>query len=439
MKKIITRFKAHLPAIGQSLWFLPSVLVVVAVASSYLFLYIDRHFVTFVSENIDFFFSGSAAAARGMLSTIAGSVITVVSIAFSLTIISMQQASAQYSPRVLRSFTSNRGNQIVLGVYIATFTYSILILRAIRESNDKREEFVPAVSLSFAIILAILCIGLLIFFINHTSNSLLATTVIKRIHNHLIEQIGRKYPVKTGESIQTPNLEIHSEDNVAVLKSEAGGFVLAIDDSIFERHDLEGINSIEVLPHIGEFVLTGQDVMRIVSNQPISQNRQNELLYSVVLEGERSPINDPLQNVRQLVDTALKGLSPGINDVTTSVYCIRYLGDAIAVLANREFPEEIASVDGSKMLLKIRQPTFLDFLEKSFLEILFAGEKNERVQREILDVLILVAKQLNIEERKRDIEIIRDRCESIIERNDFYELDSKELTKRIAELDELLS
>ena len=325
MKKIITRFKAHLPAIGQSLWFLPSVLVVVAVASSYLFLYIDRHFVTFVSENIDFFFSGSAAAARGMLSTIAGSVITVVSIAFSLTIISMQQASAQYSPRVLRSFTSNRGNQIVLGVYIATFTYSILILRAIRESNDKREEFVPAVSLSFAIILAILCIGLLIFFINHTSNSLLATTVIKRIHNHLIEQIGRKYPVKTGESIQTPNLEIHSEDNVAVLKSEAGGFVLAIDESIFERHDLEGINSIEVLPHIGEFVLTGQDVMRIVSNQPISQNRQNELLYSVVLEGERSPINDPLQNVRQLVDTALKGLSPGINDVTTSVYCIRYL------------------------------------------------------------------------------------------------------------------
>ena len=162
-------------------------------------------------------------------------------------------------------------------------------------------------------------------------------------------------------------------------------------------------------------------------------------MYSVVLEGERSPINDPLQNVRQLVDTALKGLSPGINDVTTSVYCIRYLGDAIAVLANREFPEEIASVDGSKMLLKIRQPTFLDFLEKSFLEILFAGEKNERVQREILDVLILVAKQLNIEERKRDIEIIRDRCESIIERNDFYELDSKELTKRIAELDELLS
>ena len=110
-----------------------------------------------------------------------------------------------------------------------------------------------------------------------------------------------------------------------------------------------------------------------------------------------------------------------------------------AVLANREFPEEIASVDGSKILLKIRQPTFLDFLEKSFLEILFAGEKNERVQREILDVLILVAKQLNIEERKRDIEIIRDRCESIIERNDFYELDSKELTKRIAELDELLS
>ena len=108
------------------------------------------------------------------------------------------------------------------------------------------------------------------------------------------------------------------------IKSESGGFVLTVDLSVFKHSVLDDVEVIEVLPRVGEFILSGQEIIQVSSTKKLSEDLQNDIRGSIVLETERSSINDPLQAIRQLVDVALKGLSPGVNDVTTAMHFQTY-------------------------------------------------------------------------------------------------------------------
>ena len=162
----------------HGLWFIPSVITAASIALSAFLLYIDSAFLQDSGTTVFWLFGGSASAARSMLSTIAGSLITVISIAFSITIIALQQASTQFTPRVLRNFMGDRPNQVVLGIYIATFTYALLVMRQVRGTHRRRAAFVPALSVRMAIVLALMSLGTLIYFIHHISIPLQVSTFL---------------------------------------------------------------------------------------------------------------------------------------------------------------------------------------------------------------------------------------------------------------------
>ena len=149
--------------VKSSLWFIPSVLVVLALAAFFHLIEVDVILALAASTVIPWLFSGTADAARTMLSVVAGSLITVISIAISLTMVALVQASAQFTPRLLRQFTASRTNQIVLGAYTGTFIYALLVLRTVR-SADQDTPFVPALSVTIAVGLSLVCLGLLDLF-----------------------------------------------------------------------------------------------------------------------------------------------------------------------------------------------------------------------------------------------------------------------------------
>jgi uncharacterized membrane protein len=161
-----------------SLWFIPTLLVLGAFALAFVTVVVDRRFEGSRAQATWFLFGVGAEGARGVLSAIAGSIITVTGVVFSITIVALQLASTQYSPRVLRTFLEDRANQVVLGVFIATFTYSLLILRTVRGESDDLDAFVPSISVSTALLLGIVSVGLLIFFINHIAQSIRASVII---------------------------------------------------------------------------------------------------------------------------------------------------------------------------------------------------------------------------------------------------------------------
>ncbi|HYW51077.1 MAG TPA: DUF2254 family protein, partial [Gemmatimonadaceae bacterium] len=164
-------------------------------------------------------FGGGAAGARSMLSAIAGSLITVTGVVFSVTIVALQLASSQFTPRVLGSFVADRVNQAVLGVFIGTFTYTLLVLRTIRSAADDRALFVPHVAVTLALLLLLVSIAALIVYINHSARSIQASVILERETLRTLARIKALFPQRAG----APGVERADDDDSGPFRDVSSG------------------------------------------------------------------------------------------------------------------------------------------------------------------------------------------------------------------------
>lgn len=406
----------------SSLWFIPAILVVLSVLISFLLLSVDRS-VTMNFDDKYWIFNGSPGAARTLLATIASATITVISISFSLTIIAIQQASTQYSPRVLRTFTSDLGNQIVLGAYIATFAYSLLILRAVRgDDGTAASAFVPHIAASFAIILALLCIGLLVYFINHIAKSLQAITIISIVHEDLIKQLRILYPAPYEPKLQknTPPRPTASYHTVT---AQQHGFILSLDIDALASIDKSAVRSLYFVRGVGDFVSTGQPIARVLCSEDNLSQTTERVRDALVIGPHRSSTQDPLFPVRQLVDIAIKALSKGINDQTTAEYCIHHLTDALCYLADREIPGGTVRHDKTKVLLHTQEPTWELFITNSFNQIMNESNTKPNVMHVLLNAIEAIAHSVTTPSRTQPLKQAVTTIEFNLNQHDFTPYD----------------
>lgn len=374
--------------VRSSLWFLPSILVALALLLSSLLIELDVLLARRQSTVLPWLFSGTADAARAILSVVAGSLITVISIAISLTMVALVQASAQFTPRLLRQFTASRVNQVVLGAYTATFVYALLVLRTVR-SAEQNDPFVPALSVTVAVALALVCLGLLIFFIHHMSLSLQVAVIIDRVRLELIEQLDALYPpdresggpgiARTVEPTPAP------ADGPFVVRAAQSGFLRRLDTRVLRDIPLDGVSELCIRPQIGAYVAYGS-VLACLDQAPTAELAAG-IRSACVLDRERSIQQDPLFAIRQLVDIALKALSPGINDPTTAEYVLYHLGDAIGRLAERPFPATSACLEQPPLRLSRAAPAWSDFVDAAFAQIRRAARDDVQVTATLLAVL----------------------------------------------------
>jgi uncharacterized membrane protein len=374
-----------------SLWFLPSVVVAFCIALAVGTLHGDHLLAARDSEAIPFLFSGTADAARTMLSTIASSLLTVLSIAFSLTMVALQQASSQFSPRVLRSVTSSRVNQTVVGVYSGTFIYALLILRTIRGEHSPA-PFVPALSVTTAVLLALVCIAMLVYFIHHVSLSLQVSDVIKRLHDELVERFEQRFPEPSDDDDASFSQQIASESEQAEhsqVRAREGGFVRRIDLGL--AHVRAEHTTVWLTASVGEFVPRGGLLARVA---PAADGALSDKIRSAyVFDSERSHAQDPLFDIRQLVDIGLRALSPGVNDPTTAEYVLRQLGDALCLLVSRQIPARTHVERPGHVRLVVPGPDWDTFVEGAFSQLRRACRADFDVTRCLLEVLMGLSEQ----------------------------------------------
>jgi uncharacterized membrane protein len=379
--------------ISNSFWFVPSLAVAAALVLAGILTGVDARLSGLDHSSVPWLFGGTADAARSVLSTIAGSLITVISIAFSLTVIALQQASSQFSPRVMRRFTGDRVNQIVLGAYIGTFVYSLMVLREVRSPEEGASGFVPALSVSVAIALAIVCVGLLILFIHHISQMLQVDLVERQIHDEMLERLDHLYPSMVGEPAAaedaTPD-EGTAEDAAGEdweIRSTETGFVRSIDDAALLNAELEGIARVRIRVRVGAFV-AHDDLLATVAGAPADAAEVTRAIRkAVVIDATRSAEQDLLFDVRQLVDIALRALSPGINDPTTAEHALYYLGDMLGRLGQRAFPSPVRTAPGGGIRIILTRPGWDDYVAASFDQIRESARGNVHVIDVLLDVL----------------------------------------------------
>jgi uncharacterized membrane protein len=379
----------------SSFWFLPSLMATVATLLAFGLLTVDDQFAEAISK-IPFVYTGGAEGTRGLLSAIAGSSITVAGTTFSITVAVLTLASSTYGPRVLRTFTSNTGNQVVLGTFVATFMYSIIVLRAVRSAEEDPfvPPFLPHLSTTFAIGLAIADIAVLIYFIHHITTSIQASSIVAEVGDDLNKAIERIYPARIGHGA-AERKELHGEADTppdfehssTPINATGSGYVQTLDNEqllkVTTEHDL--IVKIQHRP--GTFVVEGNELLRAWPSAHVTDDLTARFNNLFTFGKERTLTQDVEFGIWQLADVAIRALSPSLNDPYTAVNCLDQHSVALCNLADRDFPSRYRYDDDNNLRVITNPVTFERLLDVAFDEIRQNGNKFVMVLNKILDVI----------------------------------------------------
>ena len=366
-------------ALAANLWLVPLLAFVLAVVLSRTLETFDRTFD--ITAKAWFVYGGSPSGARQLLSTIAGSMITFIGMVFSSTILVLQLASQQFSPRIMRSFFRDRIIQVSLGTFIATFAYAILVLREIRE--EPGHEFVPGLSTYAAITLVWLSLGMFVIYINHIGHRIRAARIVEIAAEDTItslERLGSKRPEAALAVIPT---SAH-----ACVEATRHGVVAEIDARALLKIAIGHDVLIEVVPQCGDFVCVGAPIARVWNADDLLVRTRAQIVAAVSVERERTIREDPLFGLRQLVDVAEKALSPGINDPTTAVTVLDQLHEVLRRVAETHPRTDVHCDEMGVQRVFVPRPSWQQYVDSALEEILLYGRKSIHVMRRMRTLVI---------------------------------------------------
>lgn len=321
----------------RSYWFVPSVMSVLALALAFGMVQVDEWLVQAGGETFTILPRINAEGGRIILSTIAGSSITVAGVVFSITIVVLSTAANQFGPGLLPNFMNQRPTQIVLGGFVATFIYCLIVLSHIRGG---KEALVPHYSLSLGILLGIISFLFIIYFIHHVALFIQVPRILSDVGNDLHFALSGIFPEqgKGGNGEKEPDMPDDFERNSVLVRSAESNYVQAINYNLLlelaSRHDL--IITTEAVP--GDYLLRGRPMLNIYPASSVDEQLVDKLHSSYLLGVERTSTQDPLFAVDQIIEIAVRALSPGINDPYTALACINKLGEAFVHMAERDEP-----------------------------------------------------------------------------------------------------
>jgi uncharacterized membrane protein len=386
-----------------SFWFVPALIVIASMALALGLIEAESLVTSEALAEWPRLFGAGAEGSRGMLEAIAGSVITVAGVAFSITIVALTLASNQYTPRILRNFMSDRANQFVLGVFVGVFTYCLVVLRTIRGGA---ERFVPSLAVLGGFVLALASVGVLIFFIHHIAVNIQAATIIASVAEETTEAIDRLFPEELGREEDEGESE-ELERRLASLTwrqvpATSTGYIQNVGNEAILRAARELRTVIRMERGVGEFVIEGAPLVSLASGVEPDRETVNQLNRAYAINRYQTVWQDVGFGIRQIVDVALKALSPGVNDTTTAVMCVDYLTAILARLARRRIPSRYR-FDEDELRVIARGPTFERMLGVAFDQIRRnAGGKVAVIER-MLDGLEILARETRNAGRRRDL------------------------------------
>ena len=383
------QLKTLLIELRSSLWFLPTLIVLGSGVLAVAFIELDSRLSFKLLTNFPRLFGAGAEGSRGMLSSIAGSMITVASVTFSITIVALSQASSQYSSRILRNFMRDRGNQAVLGVFLGVFTYCLFVLRAIRGGDEG--QFIPSLSVFGALVLALVAIGFLIFFIHHVASLLQASNVIAAAAHETLQTIDRLFPERLrddgSEAEAGPESNnLLEQERPIIIPAPKTGYIQSHDEEAFFDLACSSQSVFRMHVGIGEFAAFDSPLVSVYSSSFMDEKLVKNIQATYSINSLRTIEQDAGFGIRQIVDIALKALSPGVNDTTTAVTCIDYLTAINLRLANRRIAHALVFEDG-RLRVIVKGPSFERFVGESFDEIRANARGNATVILRLLHSL----------------------------------------------------
>ncbi len=404
---------SHLRAWGDrlrsSLFFIPMLCVVGGVVIGEAMLGVDG-LVTGINPRL----TATVDSARTVLTTVAGATLTFAGIAFSVSLLLISLASSQYSPRVVHGMFRDPFNKRVMGLVIGTFTYCLVVLRAVRGAVEEAgDAIVPSISILLAVALGIVSILAIVAFINHAAHSMDVSNILRRVTEEVLDQASSAWPEPDSDSPRvgqgrSPSLPV----GAAAVRFSRYGWVQNVDyDRLLGVLPAGTIARLETFA--GHYAIQNTPVCHIFP-APEDGAEISDAVRAAVMVGETRTLQQDLAyGVRQLSDVALKAMSPGINDPTTAHDAISHLGTVLADLLGRQSPARQLSGQDGQVLLVPHATTHEQLVGLAFDEVRIASAEQPTVLIYLLEVLYQVEQSLAELSRPGAVQALRSQADLI--------------------------
>jgi uncharacterized membrane protein len=398
-----------------SFWFLPAIIVAGCVLLAFALIEVDVHFDGDWLDQLPLVFGAGAEGSRGLLGVVASSMITVAGVVFSITIVALSLTSSQYTSRVLRNFMGDSSNQFVLGAFLGIFAYCLVVLRTIRGGDEG--AFVPSLSVLMGLVLGLVGIAVLIYFIHHIAVSIQAAHILANVAAETLEAVDRLFPKGVGEELEPPLQEPPLAGRVwQAVYAKQTGYIQGIDVPRLLEVARKQQAIVRMDRGIGEFVVEGTLIASVLASKAPDDEATTRIRSLYSFDRQRTLEQDATFGIRQIVDVALKALSPGINDTTTAVMCVDYLTAILARVSECRIESQFRSDDG-ELRVMTAGPSFASLSAEAFDQIRQNSAGNVALLNAMLWSLEVLAARNNMAARRNVLKAHAQSIEELLRRS----------------------
>jgi uncharacterized membrane protein len=357
-------------ALAQRLWIIPSLGVVAGILLSLVTVAVDRRNENgLLSQSV----VGNGTDAQSILTTIATAVVTLTSVVLTVTLVAVQLAMGQFSPRIVRALLDDRGDQLAIAIFGATFAFAIFSLRAI--DTEPGGKPVPGVTMLTALALAAASAFALFVFVHHAGQQLRVGALVDVVGDELRGELDQRFPPAPAPL----------EDGSLLLSRRAGNVIHCDRDALVAEARRAGC-TLELVPMMGDFVTRGAPLVRVQGDGATLDREHVRRL--IALDDERTHRGDPAYGFRKLVDVAQRALGTSSNDATTAVQVINRLHDCLRQIADRPFPTGHLRDEDDELRLIERVLDWDGYVRLAFDEIRLAAGGYPQVTRRLEAALV---------------------------------------------------
>jgi len=392
-RRIIIHYK-------ESIWFIPSLFIIGAIVSSIVITRIDLLFQDKFYVLFPEYLLTSVSLARTILSVIATSLLTMTAMTFSTIMVVFSIYSSQFSPRTLQNFISDRLTQIVLGIFTAGFTYSIVSLLLIHETEPNTVVF----SAAFGIAVSLVCIGYFIRFIQYITVSIQVNNLIEELNNEIfntlkqkikeIEDIEKNGKVLSGVSEGIINIQ---KEKTFTIFSHKSGHIQLFDIKGLIRLAIENDIIVETIKRVGDYVTESTPTFIVwnLKDEDEKQKIEPRLKKYISIGNYRNTAQDIDFSLQKLEEIALRAISAGINDPNTAILCIRNLGNILSKICGSYIGKIYFYDQNNDLRFILNDKDFEEILYSTFYKLLNFSRNQISILSSILEAILIISESKN--------------------------------------------
>ena len=396
----MTRFRLW-NYLATSLWFVPILCVIAGGGLSFLTIALDR----LLGESVPRSLSGDPDAALAILTTVAASMVTLTGLVLTITMVVVQLAMGQFTPRVLRTILRDRPSQIAIGVFVATFAHAMLVMREVRAPGAGDEDgYVPGLAIVVAFVLVLVSVMVLVSYVHHIGQSLRVASLIESVGDDTRKLLAKMYPPQRQRD--EPEAADPEGEPDRVLAARESGVLFRIGEDELVEHAAGNDVVFVLLRRLGDFVPEGAPLVAVYGEGRIDDD---EVFGALAFGKERTLDQDVAYGVRLLVDVAVRSLSSAQGDPTTATQAIDRLHDCLRQLASRPFPSGRHADGSSRLRLVVPVLSWAGYVELALAELRRDAPASIQVTRRIrsmLEDLLEVAPEERRPPLERQLELL---------------------------------